>query len=78
MTAVAIREANLPWTAFRSAGCDRWIAECRPLGLSMEGDTLDEVRGLIGETMHALFLDLIEDGDLEAFLLEKGWTKAGP
>ena len=77
MTTIEIKmQTTLEWTASQSASCNRWIAECEALGIAMEGDSLDEVYSLIGETCFALFRDLVADGELDQFLRARGWSAA--
>lgn len=74
MSAV-INFAAISWIAF--PGDEQgWIATCEPLGLMLDGSSLDELHSLIPETMNLLFADLIEDGDLEKFLIERGWNES--
>ena len=68
-------EAQLEWEATQtSAGT--WMAKCDPMGLTLEGATLDELHGLIDEAINALFSQLIADGELEQFLIARGWSHA--
>ena len=83
MTEIVIEvKSTLEWTATQSASSGGWIAECEALGLSMEGDSLDELHSLIPEACFALLVDLLEDNELEQFLTERGWhamnMPAGP
>ena len=74
MTEIVIEvKSTVEWTATQSASCDKWIAECKALGLAMEGDSLDELHSLIPEACFALFVDLLEDNELDQFLTERGW-----
>ncbi len=70
-------EAMIQWTAAKSAHCERWVAECSELEISVEGDTLDEVYSLIPEASHALLVDLLADDELDAFLKQRGWEATG-
>jgi len=70
-------EVTLQWTATKSEHCERWVAECNELGISVEGDTLDEVYSLIPEASHALLIDLFVDDDLHVFLKRRGWEASG-
>lgn len=67
-------ESQLAWTAHRSTSGSVWIAECDALGLVLEATTLDELHSLIPEALRELLTDLITDGDLDEFLLSKGWS----
>jgi hypothetical protein len=70
-------QTQVEWRAKRSATSERWIGECEALNLSMEADTLDELHGLIPETIHLLMVDLLEDNELDRYLKEKGWRAIG-
>lgn len=63
---------TVSWRASRTAE-ETWIAECVPLGICLEGDTLDEILSLITEAIDALLRALIEDNELEQFLNDRGW-----
>ena len=67
-------ESTLQWMAKQCPESGYWVAECLPLGLCMEGENLDELHSLIAEACHALFADLLEDGELDQYLRERGWT----
>jgi len=67
-------ESTLQWMATQCPDSGYWVAECPPLGLCMEGETLDDLHSLIAESCHALFIDLLEDGELDRYLHERGWT----
>jgi len=74
MTTVIQIQANLQWRAERGVHSDRWIGFCDPLGISAEATTLDELHTLIPEAIHILMLDLLEDNELDGFLMERGWS----
>lgn len=67
--------ARVVWIATQtSAKPERWMGVCEELGISTEGETLDELHSLIPETIHLLMTDLVQDDELDAFLREKGWS----
>lgn len=69
-------KSQIQWKAFRSPTGKVWIAQCDPLGLTVEAKTLDELySSAIPEALRDLLTDLIEDGDLDEFLREMGWDK---
>jgi hypothetical protein len=43
------------------------------MNLCLEASSLDELHGLIHESMHLLFFDLLSDNELVPFLKERGW-----
>lgn len=66
--------ANVQWRTCQGPS-GRWVGECKPLGLAVEGDTIDEVYSLIDESTGLLFADLIGDNEFDQFLRDKGWTR---
>lgn len=66
--------ANLAWRAEKGAQSNHWIGFCDALGISTEADSLDELHSLIPEAIHLLMVDIVEDGELDEFLRDKGWT----
>lgn len=64
--------ANLVWHA-KQSDARHWIGVCDALNLAMEAESLDELHGLIPESIHLLMLDLLQDNELDAFLRERGW-----
>jgi len=66
--------ALLEWHARPSTCSRRWIGVCEAMNLSMEADSLDELYSLVPETMHLLFADLLEEGELPQYLADRGWT----
>ena len=69
--------ANVIWRAIQSKRSTVWIADCGDLGLVVEADSLDDLYSSIIENMELLFSDLLEEGDLDEFLCEKGWQYSG-
>lgn len=65
--------ATMDWRAERSEEDGGWVGVCKQLGITTEAETLDELHSLAPEAMEFLFLDLLEDGELEEFLKQKGW-----
>lgn len=74
MITIAIQmESAIQWIATETTERNRWVAQCAPLGLALEGDSLDEIHSLIDEASQHLFQDLLEDDELHLFLRERGW-----
>ena len=74
MTEIVIEvKSTIEWTATQSETSARWIAECEALGICVEGESLDELHSLIPEANFALLVDLLEDNELQRFLMERGW-----
>ena len=64
---------NLRWNYAQDPASGYWIAECPSLKLTVQGETLSEMHASAQEAMQLLFLDLFEDGELDAFLEARGW-----
>jgi len=78
MTNVTIKiQGQFPWMVQQPSPNRRWIAECRPLNLAMEAETLDQLYSVINEAVSLLFYDLYLDGELEDFLRQRGWKVSG-
>lgn len=69
-------QSQLQWHATKSPSSGRWIGVCHAMNLSVEADSLDELHNLIHETLQLVFLDLLEDNELDQFLRERGWRAA--
>lgn len=67
-------EAQVEWRAFREPKHARWVAICDSLNVTAEADTWAELQSTINEIHNELFLDLLRDGELEAFLRARGWS----
>jgi predicted RNase H-like HicB family nuclease len=50
-----------------------FIAKCEPLNLVTQGDTLQEAADMFDEAIKILFEDLIENDNLENYLVSMGW-----
>lgn len=66
-------QADLSWQVCKTS-IGSIVAVCDPIGLSLEGDSEEEVRSLIAEGLDCFFRDHLEDGSLERFLMTKGWS----
>lgn len=55
-----------------------YVAECTPLKLTAAGETLSELDQDMHGALDDLFGYLLEEGELEQFLLEQGWTASLP
>ena len=74
MSTITIQvESRLQWMAVHTPS-GVWVAECKPLGITMEGNSLDELHSVIGEACAELLADLFEDNELEEFLRARGWS----
>jgi hypothetical protein len=66
------------WQVGRSGNSDRFVAVCGPLGLTMEGEGLDELAANVNEAVQLLLTSLLESGELQAFLKRHGWRASAP
>lgn len=55
-----------------------WLAVCAPLRLTMEGDTVEDLMENTGHAVALLLADLLESGELDAFLRKQGWQATVP
>lgn len=74
MNVIVQLEANVQWSVQQSATSKRWTGVCDPMNITTEADTLDELQGVINESMQLLLTDLLHDNELDRFLRERGWT----
>lgn len=81
MAAKAIQKVQIQgqifWIAHQDQATGQWISVCPPLNLNAVGDTYDELQVSANEAMALLFLDLLESGDLVAFLRKNNWKMVG-
>jgi hypothetical protein len=63
--------------AFRGRG-GNWVGVCDPLALTVQSDTWAHLMGDIAETLNAMFTDLLQSGELEQFLRDRGCGSSGP
>lgn len=68
---VAFRASQDPKTGY-------WVAISDALRITLSGQTWTELNRAIGEGLDLLFRDLLDDGELKAFLVEHGWRLSGP
>lgn len=64
-------QGQIAWQVAKSAA-GNWIAVCKPFGLVMEGTTLDDLYSNINHGVQLMMRDLMEAGELEAFLKSHG------
>jgi predicted RNase H-like HicB family nuclease len=76
---IQVVNGSVQWQVTK-LGSGGYVAVCEPLALSMEGDSLDFLEVNIYESIQLLLTDLLEEGELEAFLSARGWraTKSIP
>ena len=71
-------QAKIFWVAHQDPTTGHWLGVCPPLNLNASGETYAELQACANEAMALLFLDLVEDGDLPAFMSKNGWKVVGP
>jgi len=71
--------ANLMWRTFRpEKEEDQWVADCPPLKLVVQGETLGELHEAIEDSLSLLFEELVDSGDLNQFMFQHGWEAVSP
>ena len=65
-------ESPVVWHASPGKSPDLWVGSCEQLGIVMQATSLDELRSLAKESVQLLIEDLLEDGEVEEFLQQKG------
>lgn len=63
---------QIQWEVVKTAS-GRWLGVCRPLGLTMEGVSLDELFASINDSVQLLMSELLASGELDDFLKSRGW-----
>jgi hypothetical protein len=67
-------DAQIQWSC-RKTQSGNWIAECRPLGLTIQSARYSELAEDIGDALDLLFQDLLGSQELDSFLASHGWTR---
>jgi hypothetical protein len=65
-------EGSLEWKWGRTQN-GRYIAICQPLGQTLQAERFPELLGSIVEALESTFRELCLSGDLEKFLMDRGW-----
>ena len=68
---------QFPWTVIRAQG-GHWVAVCEPFGLTIQSDTWASLMEDIAHALNALLADLLEEGELDRFLKDRGFRLVGP
>jgi hypothetical protein len=71
-------DARVEWKFARDSQSERWIGVCAALKVTAEADTWGEFCQTINEIQNELFRDLLEEGELQSFLLQHGWNPLTP
>ena len=75
MTIVKI-ESKIKWNCSRAKG-GNWVADCNPLGLTIQSETWVTLMDDIAHTLNAMFRDLLKSQELSRFLRDRGWRSIG-
>jgi len=71
-------EANLFWRVAKDRKAGFWVGECPPLKLAAQGKTFAELLESIDDGLQLFFRDVLQAGELKAFLREHGWKILTP
>jgi predicted RNase H-like HicB family nuclease len=63
---------KIQWTVSQTQ-TGGFLAVCEPLGLAMEGDSLDDLYRNLSEAIQLVMNDLLRSGELDQFLRARGW-----
>ena len=69
-------QGQLPWAVIRAKG-GNWVAVCDAFGLTIQAETWAKLMEDIAHTLNALFSDLLEGGELDRFLRDRGFGVVG-
>lgn len=75
---VQIQGNNIQWQAAKEPSTGVWIGVCAQLNINATGDSWNELLEAMSEATALLFADLLESGELGAFLRAQGWQAVGP
>lgn len=67
-------EANISWVFHRTVS-GNWIADCPPLGLTVQSASQAELEEDIKDSIDLLFRDLLRNDELDDFLRANGWRR---
>jgi len=67
---------KLKWRCFRGKG-GNWIGVCDPVALTIQSPTWANLMEDIGHALNAMLRDLMKSGELQQFLQDRGWRRAG-
>jgi len=71
-------QVQVSWRAFRSKEPGYWVAVCDALNLTAQATSWAELFSVCNEIMQELLMDLLRDGELDAFLRAQGWVALKP
>ena len=65
--------SQVPWLVGETSS-GLWVGVCDALGITVQAKSEVELEEVIHESVQLLFTDLFDDGEFDAFLLDRGWT----
>ena len=70
---IHIEGAQIPWAIQRTSN-GFWVGVCDALNITVQSGTWQELMEDIGTAIDMLLADLVETGNFERFLHDKGWS----
>ena len=71
-------QGSVFWLAAYDKPAGLWVAECPPLQILAQAETIGQLKERINECIQALFADLLATGEFAGFLREHNWTTSNP
>lgn len=75
MATVTFIQGSVQWSVTAQAS-GRFVGVCKPLGIALEGTDMNDLHACIREAIQLVMTDLLKSGQLESFLLARGWRPA--
>jgi hypothetical protein len=72
MARISFLQGSVQWRVTREPS-GRLVGVCDPLGVVLEGTDMNDLDACIREAIQLIFTDLLRNGQLETFLLARGW-----
>lgn len=66
--------AQLGWTVAQDPQSLRWVGVCPALAITAEAESFSKLTEMMNEEVNELMRDLLEEGSLDSYLHERGWT----
>ena len=65
---------QVQWQVTKDDRSGRFIGVCPPLGLTIEAESHRELMENISDSLHLLMMTMLQQGELDRFLRDRGWT----
>jgi hypothetical protein len=75
MAQVTFVQGTVQWQVTEQPS-GRLVAACAPLGVVLEGSDMNDLYACIKEAIQLIMTDLLNNGQLESFLIARGWRPA--